>query len=369
MLQRRFPEAGEEELHKAHAYAYGGALVQDMGYAPFTSRLFSDLTHYVRSGDFVLALLGEAKTLDECAFALGSLAHYAADVEGHVAINRLTAMLYPKRRAKFGPDIAYEDARSQHLKIEFALDVIQVARGNYAPDAYHDFIGFEMNRALLERTFPKVYGMRWEDVVTQEDLAVGTYRFTVGKLIPMMTRVAWNSKRKDIEKLSPSTSRSRAVYRLPRRVYEKEWGKTYSKPGPVATVLSYVFRLIPHVGPFQAFGFRPVSSQGEALFLESFAKSVEHYRKLLHAWDENRLVLADLCLDTGRPTKPGEYRMADEAYRSLLDKLAERDYAEVPPELRMELVRHLDGVTGLPEKTLAQLERLRMGGEWAAARE
>src|SRR5882762_11686832 len=57
MLRKRFPQATDEDLRKAHAYAYGGSLLQDMGYYPFGSKFFSDLVHYVRSGDFVEALL------------------------------------------------------------------------------------------------------------------------------------------------------------------------------------------------------------------------------------------------------------------------------------------------------------------------
>lgn len=52
-LKRRFPGTTEEALRKARAYAYGGSLIQDLGYYPFGSRVFSNLVHYVRSGDFV----------------------------------------------------------------------------------------------------------------------------------------------------------------------------------------------------------------------------------------------------------------------------------------------------------------------------
>src|SRR3954469_7268452 len=79
MLVARFPMATSDELEQAHAYVYGGCILQDMGYYPFRSRFFSDLTHYVRSGDFVIALVRESQDLNEYAFALGALAHYAAD--------------------------------------------------------------------------------------------------------------------------------------------------------------------------------------------------------------------------------------------------------------------------------------------------
>src|ERR1700743_121964 len=75
LLLSRFPYATPEELLEAHSYAYGGAIIQDLGYYPFGSKFFSDLTHYVRSGDFVLALLRDAQDLNEYAFALGAAAH------------------------------------------------------------------------------------------------------------------------------------------------------------------------------------------------------------------------------------------------------------------------------------------------------
>ena len=130
-----------------------------MGYYPFGSKFFSDLVHYVRSGDFVLALLKDAQTsadINDYAFALGALAHYAADNLGHpVAINRTVPLVYPKLRAKFGPEVTYEDNPAAHLKTEFGFDVIEVARGQYANEAYHDFIGFQVAKPLLERALLK----------------------------------------------------------------------------------------------------------------------------------------------------------------------------------------------------------------------
>src|SRR6185295_1517806 len=154
VLRQRFPQATAEELRKAHAFAYGGCIVQDMGYYPFGSHLFTDLTHYARSGDFVAAMLRDSKDLNEYAFALGSLAHYAADTNGHrLGINRAVPRLYPKLQRKYGNEVTYENDPAAHLKTEFAFDVVQVAKGRYAPEAYHDFIGFEVSKPLLEAAF------------------------------------------------------------------------------------------------------------------------------------------------------------------------------------------------------------------------
>src|SRR5947207_2989688 len=137
MLLKRFPMSTPEELEQAHAYVYGGCIHQDMGYYPFSSKLFSDLTHYVRSGDYIAALLRESQDLNEYAFALGALAHYAADNNGHkIATNRAVPMLYPKLGQKFGREVTYSDDPSSHLQTEFSFDVLQVATGRYAPEGY-----------------------------------------------------------------------------------------------------------------------------------------------------------------------------------------------------------------------------------------
>src|SRR5215469_7562776 len=174
LLLSRFPDATPKQLLEAHAYAYGGAIIQDMGYYPFGDRFFSDLTHYVRSGDFVLALIEESRDLNEYAFALGALSHYAADNSGHqLATNQAVAILYPGLAKKYGPAVTYEEKPSAHMKVEYGFDVDQVAEGNYAPKAYHDFIGFEVSKALLERAFTRTYSLDMSDVFVSLDLAIG----------------------------------------------------------------------------------------------------------------------------------------------------------------------------------------------------
>ena len=174
-LRARFPKASEEELRKAHAFAYGGCIIQDMGYYPFGSKFFSDLVHYVRSGDFVAALLARAGTLEEYAFAFGALAHYAADVNGHsLAVNRAVPIEYPKLAQKIGPVVTYADNPPAHIKTEFGFDVLQVARGRYAPQAYHNFVGFEVSKDLLEAAFHDIYGLKMDEVFLSDGLAFGS---------------------------------------------------------------------------------------------------------------------------------------------------------------------------------------------------
>jgi len=370
LLLAKYPKSTPEEVLKAHAYAYGGCLGQDMGYAPFSARLWSDLTHYVRSGDLVKNMLRDAQDIDEYAYALGALAHYTADRTGHPTINRITALSYPKLRAKFGDVVTYEDAPAQHLKTEFALDVVQVARQGYAPDAYHAFIGYEIAQSLMERAFHDTYGLELKDLFLSEDLAIGTYRFSVGKLIPEMSKVAWNSKRKDIQDLSPGVVRSRYVYTLSRRQYEKEWGTKYSKPGIGARILSFTFRLIPTVGPFKALGFKPVTAEGEKMFLASFDATVTAYRGYLQQVRTQTLKLSDTNLDTGELSSAGAYRLGDEAYVKLLDKLANSKFKALTPELQADILDHFKSAERAPaqakdapklENQLAELRELKAG--------
>ena len=183
LLLNRFPELSEDQLKEAHAYTYGGAVIQDLGYYPFGSAEFSNLVHYVRSGDFVRELLLESEDANEYAFALGALAHYASDIAGHPAVNQAVSIQYPKLRAKYGNSVRYAQDHTAHLKTEFGFDMVQVAKNRYALQQYHDFIGFQVSKPLLERVFPVVYGVELKDALTHEDLAIGSYRFAVSRMI------------------------------------------------------------------------------------------------------------------------------------------------------------------------------------------
>lgn len=335
LLLKRFPQATPEELRKAHAYVYGGCILQDMGYYPFGSEFFSDLVHYVRSGDFVLEMLRESQDLNEYAFALGTLAHYAADNNGHpIATNPAVALAYPELRARYGKLVTYEDNPVAHMKVEFGFDVLQVASGHYAPDNYHDFIGFEVSKRLLESAFQNTYGLELKSVFFSLDLALGSYRRTVSKVLPEATKVAWELKKDEIIKAQPGMTRSRFLYNLSRASYRKEWGKQYKRPGPFAKVLAFLFHIFPKVGPFKGIQFRAPTPETTKLFMSSFNVTLARYRGLLRDVREGHLQLANVDFDTGRPTAPGEYRMADEAYAKLVRTLSEKQFRHATPEIR-----------------------------------
>jgi hypothetical protein len=334
LLLARYPGLSDDQMREAHAYAYGGAVIQDLGYYPFGSQEFSNLVHYVRSGDFVRELLLESQDIDEFAFALGALSHYASDIAGHPAVNQAVAIEYPKLRAKFGKSVRYAQDKTAHLKTEFGFDTVQVAKNRYASQQYHDFIGFQVSKSLLERVFPVVYGVELKDVLTHEDLAVGSYRFAVSRLIPQMTQVALQVHKKELMRETPDFARRKFLYRLSRSSYEKEWGKDYVKPGRGTRILATLLRYMPKIGPFKGLAFNNPTPQTEDLYFKSINTTVDRYRAFLEQVRTGPPELPNCDLDTGNVTQAAEYSLADDAYARLLTRVLERKFDRTTPELR-----------------------------------
>jgi len=338
LLLKRYPGLTDDQIKEAHAYAYGGAVIQDLGYYPFGSVEFSDLAHYVRSGDFVRELLLESADVNEYAFALGALAHYSSDITGHPAVNQAVAIEYPKLRAKFGKSVTYAEDKTAHLKTEFGFDMVQVAKNRYASQQYHDFIGFQVPKPLLERVFPVVYGMQLKEVIAHEDLAIGSYRFSVSRLIPEMTQVALKTHAKDMMHEQPDFAKKKFPYRLSRSDYEKEWGKDYTKPGFGARILAIFFRFMPRIGPFKGLGFKNPTPQTEDMYFKSINATVDQYRTFLHAVGADSLQLTNCDLDSGKVTQAAEYSLADDTYAKLLQQLSAKKFEGTSPELRANIL-------------------------------
>lgn len=340
MIEGRYPGLTPDQIREAHAYAYGGSLIQDMGYYPFGNKYFSNLTHYVRSGDFVACMIQEANTADEYAFALGALAHYASDNAGHPAINRAVAMEFPQLRRKYGDVVTYEDSPKSHIRAEFGFDMTEVAKNHYTSDAFHDFIGFEVSQTLLERVFPKVYGIEFKDVIHNEDLAIGTFRRAVSQVIPKMTQVAMLARTKDIVPDRPDPAKKKYLYYLSRADYEREWGRNYHRPGFGTRVLAFFLKIIPKRGPFSALNFKVPPQPAEDFFVKSIDRSVQDYGQFLSEAQKGTLHLEDKDFDTGHETRPGEYALADETYARLVGNLAKDQFKDVSPDLRENIVAY-----------------------------
>jgi hypothetical protein len=376
LLKKRFPQATEQNLQEAHAYAYGGSMIQDMGYYPFGNKFFSDLLHYVRSGDFVMNLIDDSSDLNEYAFALGALAHYASDNAGHPTVNHVVAIEFPALKKKYGDVVTYADDPKAHIRTEFGFDMVQVAKNRYTSDRYHDFIGFEVSQPLLDRTFKKTYGLNMDDVIADEDLAIGTFRWSVSQVIPQMTRVALLSRRDELVKEDPNFDKKKFLYYLSRANYEKEWGKGYRRPGFGARMLALLLRIIPKVGPFKAATFKVPTSQSEDLYITSIDRTVEEYHAELTQVAGHHLHLENRDCDTGKETRPGEYALSDKTYAKLVEKLADQDFNQVPPELQANILQyfaHAEPPISNPKsrkqwaRARKQLEALRAAGNIAAS--
>jgi hypothetical protein len=338
LLLKRFPALTEDQLKEAHGYAYGGAVIQDLGYYPFGSVEFSNLVHYVRSGDFVRELLLQSQDANEYAFALGALAHYASDIAGHPAVNRAVSIQYPKLRAKYGDSVRYAQDHTAHLRTEFGFDMVQVAKNRYASQQYHDFIGFQVSKPLLERTFPIVYGVELKDVLTHEDLAIGSYRFAVSRMIPRMTQIALRTHKKDMMGETPSFAKRKFLYRLSRSDYEKEWGKDYKKDGFKTRLFSILLRYMPKIGPFKALAFNSPTAQTGDMYFKSINTTVDQYRIFLEQVRTDSLKLVNYDFDSGKETQAAEYSLTDDTYARLLGQLADRKFDLTSPGLRDDIL-------------------------------
>ena len=341
LLLKRFPDATREQLKEAHGYAYGGAIIQDMGYYPHGSFFFSDLTHYVRSGDFVAALLRDSKDVDGYAFALGALAHYAADNVGHaIGVNRAVPLLYPKLEKKYGDTVTYEDDPLAHVKTEFGFDVLEVARGRYAPDSYHDFIGFGVSVPLLEQAFQETYGLDLKSVLTDEDKVLGSYRHDVSQLLPKATRVAWSLKKNEIMKDQPGITKKKFLYNLSRASYQKNWGNQYYPPTFGEKFLAFLVRILPKIGPLRVLQLKAPTPEAQKLFEASFNTTLDRYRQLLSQVGAGQLNLPNDNFDTGEIPEPGKYRLDDTTHAKLLGALAKQNFSGASPDVRAELLQY-----------------------------
>jgi hypothetical protein len=293
----------------------------------------------VRSGDFVLALIRDSQDINGVAFALGALAHYAADDDGHpIGTNRAVPILYPKLKKKYGDSVTYEQDKLAHVKTEFGFDVLEVARGRYAPDSYHDFIGFGVSSLLLEQAFQETYGLNLKEALTNEEKVIGSYRHDVSQLLPKATRVAWSLKKNEIMKDQPGMTKKKFLFNLSRASYQKNWGQKYQEPTFGEKVLAFLFRILPKVGPLKVLQLKTPTPQTEQMFEASFNATLDRYQQLLSQVGSGQPKIPNDNFDTGGITGPGQYGLNDETHAKLLDALAKQNFVGISPELRGELL-------------------------------
>ena len=232
LLKRRFPALSEADLLRAHSYAYGGSAIQDLGYYPFGNHFFSDLTHYVRSGDFVQSLFRHASNANELAFAIGALSHYVGDTIGHSdAVNPAVADEFPKLRQKFGPSVNYAENPHAHVRTEFAFDINEASKRHLAPSAYLRHVGLRVPYALLAQAFRETYGLEMGPILGKRRPVIRGYRFAVRSLLP---RVAYAEVVLHRNSFPPEpTRRGRKIFndQLARTEFDAEWNQFRKKAG------------------------------------------------------------------------------------------------------------------------------------------
>ena len=346
LLKAKYPSSTVEEQKEAHAYAYGGAIAPDMGFYPFGSALFTNLVHYVRSGDMVNALLKNADNINQYAFALGFLSHYNADKYGHpLATNKSVTLVYPKLRRKFGDNITYAQNKISHMRMEFGFDVLQIAKGNYASDNYHGFIGFKVDTSVLARAFLETYGLDINDVFSHRfSLAVETFRWIVANVFPVITKAAWSAKKDFITEQNPSVTAKNFRFKMHQKEYKKEFGTGYKRPGFFATLLSFFIRALPKVGPTRALKFKAPTPLAEKYFAQGFDSIMQHYSINLKQLRQPDLNLKDIDFDTGNSTALCEYSLADNTYYTMLMKLKDDKFKNVTIPLKQNILNYYAGI-------------------------
>jgi hypothetical protein len=339
-LRQRFPGATDQDLEEAHAYAHGGSHIADLGYFPLGSRLFTDLVHYVESGRFVTALLADASTVDEYAFALGAASHYVADTIGHPeATNRIVPEIYPDLREEFGDTVTYADDHSSHLNTEFRFDILELSRSRQSPELFHHAIAFEVAEPLLDRAFRETYGLGLDDLFTNTQVAITTYRWGFRELMQEATGIAWQLYQADIQNLDPLATPQSFIGSMSRGDFEKEFGDAYDEAGYFAKFFALVVKLVPNVGPFERLPYKALPPEAREQYAAAFDRALAEFQSVVARERKHRLILPDRNLDTGKPTRRGEYAPADEAYAKLAEKLDQTDFVYASRELRNEILR------------------------------
>jgi hypothetical protein len=362
LLMQRYPGTTMAQLTRAYSFAYGGCLIQDIGYYPFGKRFFSDLTHYVRTGDFVLALIRDARNVDEFAFALGALSHYVGGLNrsfaGGESFRPNTVSVLA---ARYGPVVTPEESSTAHVRTEFGFDVAQVSWKRYAPRAYRKSIGFRVARPLLYRAFHETYGIPTRGILGPGRAAVASYRSAVGKLLPLFLGAEVLILRNHLPHEEITPARDQFLANLADTAYAKYWKNAYSTPGFGAHAAAILVRVIPKIGELKALSTRVPVTETEELFVESMVETTRRFRGLLErvgAHPDLNLRLEDLDLDTGRPAVPGESKIVDRTLAELLSHLV-HEKTLPPVEIRDRVLGFFQDESGPTRLTQKEWTRVR----------
>ena len=366
LLLAKFPGATQEQLREAHAYAYGGSAMQDMGYYPFGKKFFSNLTHYVRTGDFVGWMLRNARSLDEYAFAIGALSHYLGDTIGHSqAVNPATAVEFPKLSRKFGDSVTYGESPHGHIRTEFAFDIDQLTNLAFAPPAYLHAIGFRVPRKFLERAFIVTYGFDIHELFGRARPALRSYRTSVRSFIPAFAEAEVVLHRKEFPPQPDDEAYRIFAERVSRTNYDRHRKHTYKGPGVKSHLLAIFVFLVPKIGGASDLAIKIPNAETQEWYLRSVNHAVDVFGDTLHkelAPGDPAVGLVNIDLDTGKPAKLGDYPLADQSYAQLLARITSKPGKPIPKELKQHLLDYYaQSATNspLPESMIEQLATLK----------
>jgi hypothetical protein len=338
-LLARFPHATDAELEQAHAFAFGGCAIQDLGYYPFSNEFFSNLAHYVRSADFIRNLFNEAKNPNELAFAIGALSHYVGDTTGHsLAVNPAVADGFPALAKKYGPVVTYDEDPHAHVRTEFAFDINEISKHRMAPSAYLRHIGLRVPVDLLARAFFKTYGLDFEKILGKRRPVVRGYRFAVRSFLPRIAYAETVLHRRSF----PADTQSEALRLFQQHIAEADFGSQWNRyrrarAGIGTYLLAGTIFVLPKLGPLSLLAIRIPTPQTQELYLASMNKSSSALQQLLATWDTTEQSLPNLDLDTGAKVRPGSYRLTDETYADLLETITRQPQAKVPAGLKRDI--------------------------------
>jgi hypothetical protein len=382
-LLSRYPNLTAAQLEQARAYAYGGCVIQDLGYYPFGDESFSNLTHYVRTGDFVVNLFRNAHDANELAFAIGALSHYIGDSFGHAdATNLAVPIEFPKLKAKYGSSVNYAEGKHQHIQTEFAFDINEIAHHRVAPLKYLRHIGLAVSMRQLALAFYQTYGIT-ENFAGRQRINVPEYRFAVRTFIPRIS-FAVTLLHRSHEPSDPTTPEFVELEKEAAEVaHENNWQAYRRKPGVETYLLAGFLFIVPKVGPLAMVSVKGPTQQTEADYAHSVAISTTALRRILTRFTPEaarhkgpapplgRLIrsddlsiqmrdplhpLANRDLDTGRVVQPGGYPLTDSTYASLLHKIVQNPTQPIPPGIKEDVQKYYSNLD-LPITTKKDPER------------
>jgi hypothetical protein len=342
LLRSRYPGITPKELERARSYAYAGCVIQDIGYYPFGDAFFSNLTHYVRTGDFVVRLFRDAKDANQLAFAIGALSHYVGDNVGHsVATNRAVPVEFPKLEAKYGPVVTYGEDEHAHVQTEFAFDINEIAHRRLAPVHYLRHVGLNVPVKQVSEAFYETYGLSKNfSKARTGGINVRGYRFAVRSFIPRIAYAVTLLHRKHMPADTPGPELQKLESEVAKVAAENNWDKYRKKAGIGTYTLAGIIFVLPKIGPLKLVAIKGPDAATEEEYVRSVNLSTELLSANMTRLGRPHQTLSNRDLDTGAPVHPGSYRLTDETYAKLVRRLVADPHHTIPPGLKADILNY-----------------------------